>query len=270
MKTRLVALMMPTAMIVCCKPEPELHLFDAQPSEMQLLFAELELDAYWDYEMESGIRYDWQKEWYYGWDDEDRRLFGEIGYTQPNTFNVRRYPTGDQPYTAHVRVLPSTIEGNEFQGYFTYGFWDMLAYNDIRLVDGVQSLHFDEATTLDSITVYTNESMSRVRAEGHAHAFYQPEELFSAYEQAIEINRNLDGFVFDEARNSYVMKLNMVLKPITYIYLTQVIVHHNNGKIVGYYDETTMAAFFETPKTLQFGLAYADGDSYMSLLQQFK
>ena len=44
----------------------------------------------------------------------------------------------------------------------------------------------------------------------------------------------------------------------------------NNGKIVGYYDEVTMAAFFETPKTLQFGLAYADGDSYMSLLQQFR
>ena len=44
----------------------------------------------------------------------------------------------------------------------------------------------------------------------------------------------------------------------------------NNGKIVAFYDEATMAAFFETPKTLQFGLAYADGDSYMSLLQQFK
>ena len=44
----------------------------------------------------------------------------------------------------------------------------------------------------------------------------------------------------------------------------------NNGKIVGYYDEVTMAAFFETPKTLQFGIAYADGDSYMSLLQQFR
>ena len=44
----------------------------------------------------------------------------------------------------------------------------------------------------------------------------------------------------------------------------------NNGKIVAFYDETTMAAFFETPKTLQFGLAYADGDSYMSLLQQFR
>lgn len=44
----------------------------------------------------------------------------------------------------------------------------------------------------------------------------------------------------------------------------------NNGKIVGYYDEVTMAAFFETPKTLQFGIAYADGDSYMNLLKQFR
>ena len=44
----------------------------------------------------------------------------------------------------------------------------------------------------------------------------------------------------------------------------------NNGKIVAYYDEKTMAAFFETPKTLQFGLAYADGDSFMNFLKQFQ
>ena len=44
----------------------------------------------------------------------------------------------------------------------------------------------------------------------------------------------------------------------------------DGGKIVAYYDEVTMAAFFETPKTLQFGIAYADGDSYMNMLKQFK
>ena len=234
MKTRLAALMMLTLALAGCTPEPKLHLFDAQPTETQLLFAELDLDVYWDYETENGTRYDWRKEWFYGWDDEDRRLFGEIGYTRPTSFSIRRYPTGDLPYTPHVRVIPSTIEGNIFQGYFTYGFWDMLVFNDIKLVDGVQSLHFDETTTLDSITVFTNESMSRVREEtGYTHAFYQPEELFSAYEQAIEINRSLDGFVFDEERNAYVKKLNMVLRPVTYIYLTQVIIHHNNGRIVG-------------------------------------
>ena len=44
----------------------------------------------------------------------------------------------------------------------------------------------------------------------------------------------------------------------------------NNGKIVAFYDDVTMSAFFETPKTLQFGLAYAEGNSYINLLKQFK
>ena len=42
----------------------------------------------------------------------------------------------------------------------------------------------------------------------------------------------------------------------------------NNGKIVAFYDEVTMSAFFETPKTLQFGLAYADGNTFKNLLNQ--
>ncbi|MBQ2129077.1 MAG: hypothetical protein II429_08105, partial [Prevotella sp.] len=83
--------------IVSCRREPELHLYDTQPNETRLIFAELELDTYWDYEIELGVKYDWRKEWYYGWDDEDRRIFGEIGYTEPNTFNIRRYFTGSTP-----------------------------------------------------------------------------------------------------------------------------------------------------------------------------
>jgi len=228
-----------------CRREPPLHLYDAQPSETRLVFAELELDTYWDYEIEPGVKYDWRKEWYYGWDDEDRQLFGEQGYTLPNNFEIRRYFTGDTPYTPHTRVIPSTIEGRIFQGAFNYGFWDMLVFNQIRLIDGVQSLNFDETTTLDSITVYTNQSMAaaRYQAPRYTHSFYQPEELFSAYEQAIEINRSLDGFEYDPERNLYVKRLNMVLTPITYIYLTQVIVHHNNGKIVGVDGEGNVSGF---------------------------
>ena len=228
-----------------CRREPPLHLYDAQPSETRLVFAELELDTYWDYEIEPGVKYDWRKEWYYGWDDEDRQLFGEQGYTLPNDFEIRRYFTGDTPYTPHTRVIPSTIEGRIFQGAFNYGFWDMLVFNQIRLIDGVQSLNFDETTTLDSITVYTNQSMAaaRYQAPRYTHSFYQPEELFSAYEQAIEINRSLDGFEYDPERNVYVKRLNMVLTPITYIYLTQVIVHHNNGKIVGVDGEGNVSGF---------------------------
>ena len=60
------------------------------------------------------------------------------------------------------------------------------------------------------------------------HSFYQPEELFAGYEQGLEINRNLDGFVFDEERNCWVRQLEMQLQPVTYIYLVQVVLRHNN------------------------------------------
>ena len=220
--------------MIACKREPELHLYDAQPSETRLVFTELDLDLFWDYEIDLGVKYDWRAEWYYGWDDEDRQIFGEIGYTMPNTFNIRRYFTGDVPYQPHTRVISNTIDGLVFRGEFSYGFWDMLVFNDVKLVDGVQSLNFDETTTLDSITVYTNQSMSPARySPKYTHSFYEPEELFSAYEQAIDINRDLRGFDYDAENNVWVKRLSMVLRPVTYIYLTQVIVHHNNGKIVG-------------------------------------
>ncbi|MBP5339746.1 MAG: DUF5119 domain-containing protein [Prevotella sp.] len=221
--------------LTACSPEPPLHLYESQPNETQLVFAELELDTYWDYEIEFGVRYDWRAEWYYGWDDEDVRIFGEIGYTLPNEFNIRRYFTADVPYAPHTRVQHHSIVGTVFQGEFTYGFWDMLVFNDVQIKEGAQSLIFDEQTTLDSITVYTNQSMrpARYSTPRHQHSYYQPEELYAAYEQAIDINRNLDGFVYDPERNVWVKKLSMILRPITYIYLTQVIIHHNNGKVVG-------------------------------------
>ncbi len=40
---------------------------------------------------------------------------------------------------------------------------------------------------------------SKYNASQFSNSFYQPEELFAGYEKGIEINRNLDGFVFDES-----------------------------------------------------------------------
>ncbi len=233
------------AMLTGCRREPELHLFDAQPNETKLLFAELNLDVYWDYILDNGVKYDWRAEWYYGWDEEDQRIFGEIGYTIPDAFDIRRYYTGSTPYAHHTSVLQNTIQGRTFRGEFTWGYWDMLVFNDVRLIDGVQSLNFDETTTLDSITVYTNQSMSpsRYHAPRYTHAFYEPEELFSAYQQAININRNLEGFVYDPELNTYVLRLSMTLTPITYIYLTQIILHHNRGKITSIDGSANISGF---------------------------
>jgi hypothetical protein len=73
--------------------------------------------------------------------------------------------------------------------------------------------------------------VSRYQAPRYTNSFYAPEALFSAYDEAIEINEDLEGFVYDPVRDIYVKKLDMTMQPITYIYLTQIILHNNRGRI---------------------------------------
>lgn len=233
MVTRMAIIAAVMSLLVCCIREPELHLFDGGDIEIELPLVELELDAYWDYEMSYGITYDWRAEWYYGWDAVDQELFGSLGYTEPSIFHLRRYFTGSTPLASHTSVVANTITGKSFYGKYSWGFWDILVWNDVNTIDGVQSLNFDEQTSLDSVIAYTNQTMhvARYNAPRFTHSFYAPEPLFSAYEQAIDVNRNLDGFTYIPERNVWMKELHMQLRPITYIYLTQVILHNNNGRI---------------------------------------
>jgi len=205
--------------------------------DLEIPVVDLDLRAYWNYELEYGIYYDWRAEWIYGWDQEDRRIFGDsIGYTEPEVFNLRRYYTRQEPYGRHTSVLANTVHGSTFHGEYNWGYWDILVWSDVDPTQTeVQSLNIDETSTLDSVQAYTNPSMhsSRFQAPTYTRAYYQPEQLFSAYDRAIEINENLDGFEFDSLRNVWVKQLDMTLEPITYIYLTQVILHHNRNKIIG-------------------------------------
>ncbi len=222
-------------MLAACERKPELHLDYSGNIITDLPIVELELDVFWNYDAEAETGYNWRSEWYYGWDDEDRSLFGEIGYTKPSAFQIRRYYTGEMPYTAHTSVLSDVLSGYSYSAAFDWGYWDLLAWNEITTPDGIQSLRFDEQSSLDYVTAYTGQTLNlaRYQAPKYTRSFYQPEGLFSAYTQAVEINKNLDGFTYDESRGVWVKQLQMLLTPVTYIYLTQVIIHHNNGRITG-------------------------------------
>lgn len=225
---------MASPILIGCVREPELHLHDGGDIIIKMPIVHLELDVFWDYVTDLGIPYDWTKEWYYGWDDYDKELFGTLGYEQPDAFNIRRYYTGMNPKAPHTQALSNYVNGFVLETSFNWGFWDILAWNDIKTIDGIQSLIFDETTTLDSVTAYTNMTMnsSRYHAPQFTRSFYQPEGLFAAYEQGIDINRNLNDFYYDEERGLWVKNINMLLEPITYIYLTQVIFHNNKGRVV--------------------------------------
>ena len=245
--------------MIACKREPPLHLYDSGEVMMKWPIIDTELDVYWDYELNFGADYDWKAEWYYGWDDEDRQIFGEIGYVEPTAFNIRRYYTNSTPNAPHTSVLANTITGNRFRERYNWGFWDILAWNEVHTLDGVQSLIFDETTTLDSVIAYTNQSMhgSRYHAPVYTRSFYEPEPLFAGYEQAVEINRDLKGFIYDPDENVYYKKLNMTLEPITYIYLTQVIIHHNYGRVTSIDGNSDLSGMARST-TLNTGIAGSD------------
>lgn len=219
-----------------CEIEPPLHVVERDGDTLQVEFPNIDiaLDVYWDYRLEYGIEYDWQAEWFYDWDDEDRRIFDseEPGYTKPEVFHLRRYLT-QQPDAPHTNVRQDMIYNCRYTAKFEWGFWDLLIWNDIHTSDGIQSLIFDEATSLDYVTAYTNQSMNSAHynAPAFTRAFYQPEELFSAYDENEHIREDMYGFIYDPDRNVWVKQLNMKVMPITYIYLTQVILHNNRGKI---------------------------------------
>lgn len=225
--------------VTSCEREPLLHLH-RDNIQMEIPIVSLDLDVVWDYRFVYDIYYDWHEEWLYG---DDPELFGgtgeeAIGYHQPSVFELRRYFTGDVPYAPHNRKEEFVIEGYSFTHDFDWGFYDMLVWNYIFPTgnDDAVSLHFDETTTLDSVYAFTNNTRHNVAVPNRAatmRSHFQPEELFSAYDQGEEIDRNLTGFVWDDERQLYVKNLKATLQPLTYIYLTQIVLHNNRGRIVG-------------------------------------
>lgn len=230
-KTAIICFVISAILLIGCEREPNLHLHRGGTDiETELPVVDLNLNVLWNYLFKYNVEYDWQAEWFYGWDDTDVSLFGKIGYTEPTEFEIRRYFTNNTPLGPHSSPYSHHISGHYLSARYDFGFWDILAWNDIQTPDGVQSVHIDESSTYDYVTAFTGQTMypTRYNAPKFTRAFYQPEELFSGYESGIEINRNLDGFTFDAERNCWFRRLDMELQPVTYIYLVQVILHNNN------------------------------------------
>lgn len=254
-----LALLATGGLLAGCVREPTLHLHYGTQVELELRLISLQLETFWDYVTETGERYDWTREWAYGWDGTDIALFGQQGYSKPEAFELRRYYTGSQALAPHRRVFEDAIQGNMYKGDFYWGFWDVLAWNAVRSHDGIQNLVFDEPADMGDVTASTNMSMrsSRYNAPRYTRSFFQPEELFSGYLQGFEINPDLEGFVFDRERGVWVKSIDMLLMPRTYIYLTQVILHNNNGKIAGI-DGTASLSGMARSVNLNSGVAGSD------------
>lgn len=214
-----------------CQREPVLHLHRENHVEFGMPEVQINLDVMWNYD----LGYDWRAEWTYGWDEEDEAAWGPLGYTEPKVFDLRRYYLGAWPDQPHHAVEAFVVEGNTFRTRYNFGYYDILVWNRKHGANMVQSLVFDESSA-DSVVARTNPSMmaSRYQAPVYDKSFNQPDELFAAYERNVHISDNLADYdSYDPETRTYYKKMQMQLLPLTYIYLTQVRLHNNDGKATG-------------------------------------
>lgn len=230
-------------MAMCCATqitsciEPPLNL-PGQEILTEIPAVEIDLEVVWN------IDVDWKTDWHYGWDAIDDSIWGGQGYTDPTSFQVRRYFTGDDPKGAHTDVDAFSIQATSFRRFFSFGYYDILLWSDIDSKDGTQVLVINETPEVVTATTTGTRGLSRnirklvdgteVADSSEIYGLKnQPEIFYASYPEDIFISRDLKDYVYDPVEKVYVKKVESKLVPRVYIYLVQIILINNNGRVKG-------------------------------------
>lgn len=236
----LLALLLSVLLFPSCSIEPPLYL----PQEdvlIELPITVTDLKTVWN------INVDLQTQWLYGWDERDIEQWGELEYPAPTYFEVRRFYQGEEMSEYHKLEEAFTIYSTTFRRRYNYGYHDLLIWSNIDSKDGTQVVIIDEADADNVVasTTQTKTSYARPSETTDTRAVplrNQPEVFYSGYERNFDIPRNGygAGWKYDEKENVWVKELEMTLDPLVYIYLVQVVIHNNNGRIIGLSDNPTL------------------------------
>lgn len=221
--TSLSALLLTTAVGVVSCIEPPLKL-PAEEVLVELPVVVTDLEIVWDVDV------DWRHDWYYGWDDTDISIWGNLEYPHPTTFEVRRYFLGDTPRVPHTNVDAFTITGTRFRRTYEFGYYDLLLWSNIDTKDHTQVVKVLEDDLDETIgTTTVTRAMKISRTDDNLYAlFNQPEIYYSAYPRDLYISRDFDDYdYYDEESGTWVKHIDCVLEPLVYIYLVQVVLHKN-------------------------------------------
>lgn len=241
------------SMLPACEREPLLHLHEDASIGIDIPLADINLQALWNYDG----NYDYTREWVYGWDEDDRRIFGEMGYTEPSGFEFRRFYKGQELSGPYISTSSSHVTGNHYRGSFDFGYYDFLVWSDIEEQDGAQALVIeDEGTT---VKARTNKNAA-LRAFGYPgtkteYKYYQPEQLFSCQENDVDMTDTPGNFIWKPELNSLYKEIDIPVQPVTYIYLTQIILHNNRGRISNI-DGTSSLSAMASGVTLNTGITF--------------
>lgn len=220
--------------------EPELHL-PADDVVVDMPIVIMDMEVVWNVDV------NWNTQWLYGWDAIDEQLSGSIGYTTPTNYEVRRYYLGDKPHGAHTHegMDGFTVFSSSFRRAYNYGYYDLLLWSNIDSPSGTQVLLIDDSR-VDEVTASTTATrglLTDASAQTVTGLYNQPEIFYSAYERDIHISQQAEDYdYFDEDKKVWVKHIETKLTPLVYIYLVQVVLHHNDGRIVGLTGDAAVSA----------------------------
>lgn len=226
-----------------CTIQPPLHLAESEPiTDFAVGEVVTDLNVIWD------IEGDWNEYWWYGWDDKDIELSGVIGYDEPSNFEGRFYILGEvPPQSGWLNVERETFYETHFRRQFKYGYHNMIIWSNIDYTPQGQALIIDESD-MSNITATT--SNSRVsyqlpsRAEGVRN---NPEIFYSGSLDKFYISRDTADYdYFDPVLDAWVKKLATDLYPMVYIYLVQVAIYNNCGRVVDITDLSTITSLADS------------------------
>lgn len=216
-----------------CSIEPPLHL-PGQSLIVDRQAVETQVEAIWE-------NPNWEGEFLPGWEAADEKTYGPIYYETPEDYELRLYYLGEDADAPHTRVTSAIMHGNSFRSLFNYGYHDILVWSNIHTPDNSQSVLIEESPQVVNASVTRNNSAAllSLALQKHMPAFEatiynMPEIFFSAYLQNLQVTPNPEDYdYYDEKNQCWVKKVNMPGCPLVYIYLVQVVLRNNRGRITG-------------------------------------
>ena len=214
-----------------CKIEPDLYL-PSQDIVAEMPIVDVDLQTVWHLDI------DWENEWFYGWDEEDSIRWGGLSYPEPESWEIRRYYLGDVPDVPHTEngLSKYLIEKPRYRDRWQFGYHDLLVWTGFGYLPYGQAVIIDErdldnvyATTSPVSSVNATKSLV-IKDKKHYNC---PEIFYRAYDRNIFISRDTADYdYFDPVEKLWVKNLKETLTPAVYIYMVQVILYNNKGKVV--------------------------------------
>jgi len=185
---------------------------------------------------------DWQSRWQVNWDET---TMGPLGYSDPYRMRMHVYTQG--PAGELVSHAQHSFEGNTLELDVFVGTHNMLFYN----LDSEVNL-FQSENALSDVYAYTRKISKGLKSAHPVYTMQQklngfmtraetdeeeeeepvvlaPESLFSLYHKDQVITDNPEDYVYENGR--YVIKIEGVLTPATYVYLFKIKLINNSGRI---------------------------------------